>query len=179
VPAVVAVKAKEAVRQDAATNKATERLLDEERSVLVSGSRSGKECLELLADGLVEDRALGRSRGVRAISGRFCIDPGCPVGCVACSARVRGVRVAMMRADHRADEGVRFPCRPLARARAAIGGSEYGCSREAGDHPTASARTADLLMPRMSRSEGCGCVVFVQPRTDQEHRSRDTGVRWT
>jgi hypothetical protein len=60
VPAVVTVKAKEAVGEHAAAKVGTERLLDEARSVLVSGSRADEECLQLLADGSVEDRLFRR-----------------------------------------------------------------------------------------------------------------------
>jgi hypothetical protein len=69
VPAVVAVKAKEAVGQHAATKVGAERLLDEARSVLVSRSRAGEEGLELVGDGPMEERLFRRSPGVRALSG--------------------------------------------------------------------------------------------------------------
>ncbi len=58
-PAVVAVKAEEAMGEDSAANEGTEFLLDEAGRGLLPGSRASQERLEVLADHLVEQGSLG------------------------------------------------------------------------------------------------------------------------
>jgi hypothetical protein len=139
VPAVVAVKTKEAVGQDAATKVAAERLLDEARSGLVSVSRSREEGLELLTDGSVKDRALGRPLVVAAL--RFA-DPTDIIDALRSSMLrlwVESGRVGKSVSGHCATGGMRVAYRLWTAPMAARGRFENLRSREAGDRPTSVA----------------------------------------
>ncbi len=83
---VVATKAQETVREDAATQEGMKLLLDESWGWLFSGPCAGEEGLELLANDAVQQRSLRRSRCVCVL--RVFVNR---VGCRVCRGRPRAL----------------------------------------------------------------------------------------
>ncbi len=138
-PAVVAVKAKEAVGQDATAKVGAERLLDETRTVLVSRSRAGEEGLELVGDGPMEERLFRRSPGVRAQSGAC---RGSSMGSVRGAPQVQSRAVGSAPGFKSARGGME-PSIPGVVPRSATGGSPSTLELE--QEADAETRTAQLL----------------------------------